>query len=161
MAKPIQKYNQKWETPQCASTEHKSPETWLLTRCFPRHIFYPVPILVRRRCSGRDSQRYCGVHHVSWYNMGVCFFYLNHLDEVGVRVRSRVGREISIAPPLIVAYKAACAFINFRFSDHQTPVSKHPFLDCAIFRRSTVFRRAWLCAQTTQTRSSGGRNSRT
>eukprot|EP00903_Cladosiphon_okamuranus_P010916 g10311.t1 len=29
----------------------------------------------------RDSQRYCGVHHVSWYNMGVCFFYLNHLDE--------------------------------------------------------------------------------
>ncbi|CAM9892816.1 unnamed protein product [Scytosiphon promiscuus] len=29
----------------------------------------------------RDSQRYCGVHHVSWYNMGVCFFYLHHLDQ--------------------------------------------------------------------------------
>lgn len=31
----------------------------------------------------RDSQRYCGVHHVSWYNMGVCYFYLSHLEQVG------------------------------------------------------------------------------
>ncbi|CAM9373962.1 unnamed protein product, partial [Phaeothamnion confervicola] len=27
----------------------------------------------------RDSQRFCGVHHVSWYNMGVCHYYLNQL----------------------------------------------------------------------------------
>eukprot|EP00611_Tribonema_gayanum_P026583 TRINITY_DN6367_c0_g1_i2.p2 TRINITY_DN6367_c0_g1~~TRINITY_DN6367_c0_g1_i2.p2 ORF type:complete len:347 (+),score=100.83 TRINITY_DN6367_c0_g1_i2:911-1951(+) len=27
-----------------------------------------------------DSQKHCGVHHVSWYNMGVCHYYLNQLD---------------------------------------------------------------------------------
>mmetsp|Transcript_20260 Transcript_20260/g.29935 ORF Transcript_20260/g.29935 Transcript_20260/m.29935 type:complete len:617 (+) Transcript_20260:89-1939(+) len=26
------------------------------------------------------SQTHCGVHHVSWYNMGVCHYYLNELD---------------------------------------------------------------------------------
>lgn len=27
----------------------------------------------------KASQRHCGVHHVSWYNMGVCYYYLNRL----------------------------------------------------------------------------------
>ncbi|CAM9421187.1 unnamed protein product [Discosporangium mesarthrocarpum] len=27
------------------------------------------------------SQRYCGVHHVSWYNMGVCHYYLSQIDQ--------------------------------------------------------------------------------
>jgi tetratricopeptide (TPR) repeat protein len=28
----------------------------------------------------KASQVHCGVHHVSWYNMGVCHYYLNELD---------------------------------------------------------------------------------
>lgn len=28
-----------------------------------------------------DSQLYCGEHHVSWYNMGICYNYTNELEE--------------------------------------------------------------------------------
>eukprot|EP00953_Heterococcus_sp_UTEX-ZZ885_P033093 17241-Heterococcus_DN1.PRE.3 len=27
----------------------------------------------------KASHQYCGVHHVSWYNCGVCYYYLNNL----------------------------------------------------------------------------------
>ena len=28
-----------------------------------------------------DSQTFCGEHHVSWYNMGICYNYIGRLQE--------------------------------------------------------------------------------
>lgn len=28
-----------------------------------------------------DSKKYCGEHPISWYNMGICYYNLNQLDD--------------------------------------------------------------------------------
>jgi hypothetical protein len=40
-------------------------------------VFMELKDFVRAAQLFRDSQRSCGVHHVSWFNMGVCHRYLN------------------------------------------------------------------------------------
>lgn len=99
--------------------------------------------LPRRSLLLRDSQRYCGVHHVSWYNMGVCYFYLSHLDQVKTILSLRGGNvklscaEFDIAPCRQDGVHALVGSLHC-YDIVRTPVSLVAMVICNLRARSCV-----------------------